>query len=112
VDRKAASIVVKDLDDISELLMELKSKHKAIPILLKQYLKLGGKLLGFNIDKDFGNVLDGLIYIDLRETEPRLLQRYMGKLEAQEFFRFHGKIEHLEKNKTNAYLPNRVNRTG
>lgn len=110
VDRKAAGIVVKDLDDISELLMELKSKHKAIPILLKQYLKLGGKLLGFNIDKDFGNVLDGLIYIDLRETEPRILQRYMGKLEAEEFFRFHGEKEHLEK--TNAYLPTRVNRTG
>jgi hypothetical protein len=50
-----------------------------VPILLKQYLKLGGKLLGFNRDPNFNNVLDGLILVDLRETPQKVLQRYMGE---------------------------------
>jgi hypothetical protein len=47
--------------------------------LLRQYLKLGRKLLGFNQDPQFGEVVDGLIVVDLAKTDPRVLERYMGK---------------------------------
>jgi hypothetical protein len=59
-----------------------------VPVLLRQYLKLGGKLLGFNLDPRFSNALDGLILVDLTRTEPRLLQRYLGKAEAAEFLEY------------------------
>ncbi len=91
VNLSEASFVVKDLAAVSELLAEIEAKQKSIPILLRQYLKLGGKLLGFNLDRNFGDVLDGLIYIDLRETEGKILERYMGRDGAQSFFRYHGK---------------------
>ena len=54
-------------------------------MLLKQYLKLGGKLLAFNVDQQFSNALDGLIVVDLVKTDPRLLDRYMGRAGAAEF---------------------------
>jgi putative hemolysin len=79
------SVVVKGLNEISELVAEIEAHEKSIPVLLRQYLRLGGKLLGFNIDKDFGNVLDGLIYIDLTETNRTLLNRYFGKEGSEKF---------------------------
>jgi hypothetical protein len=49
-------------------------------------------MLGFNIDAQFSDVVDGLIRVDLRETDHRILQRYMGQEEAQAFINYHGEI--------------------
>ncbi len=78
-DAKSMSAVVRELSDLSTLITEIEEDRKDLPILLKQYLKLGGVLLGFNIDPDFSNVLDGLILVDLAKTDRRMLERYMGK---------------------------------
>ena len=59
-----------------------------MPVLLRQYLRLGGKLLGFNVDAKFANALDGLILVDLTKTEPKLLDRYLGKAEAATILAF------------------------
>jgi hypothetical protein len=56
---------------------------------LRQYLRLGGRLLGFNVDHSFSDVLDGLMVVDLTKTEPKLLERYLGKAEAAVFLAFH-----------------------
>lgn len=80
---------IRDLDKISELIAQIESDDKGVPILLKQYLKLGGRLLGFNIDPDFNDALDGLIMVDLRNTDVRTLQKYMGREEARRFLEFH-----------------------
>ena len=77
-----------DIDDLSELVSDIEQKQTAVPILLRQYLKLGGKLLGFNVDPKFANALDGLILVDLTKTDPKLLERYLGKSEAKSFLEF------------------------
>ncbi len=71
-------VVCRDLDELSEAVSDLETGNAGVPVLLRQYLKLGGKLLGFNVDRDFSNALDGLIVVNLRETEPKLLERYLG----------------------------------
>ncbi|OGW48807.1 MAG: hypothetical protein A2078_00740 [Nitrospirae bacterium GWC2_57_9] len=81
-----------DIDDVSELVSSIENDRKGIPILLKQYLKLGGQILGFNVDPAFGNVLDGLIMVDLTRTEPKMLERYLGKEGARSFLRYHRAI--------------------
>ena len=78
-----------DLDSISEIIAQLESDQKGIPILLKQYLKLGGTLLGFNVDPDFNDALDGLIMVDLTKADNRLLQKYMGADGVQQFLAAH-----------------------
>ena len=52
-------------------------------------LLIGGKLLGFNVDRKFSNVLDGLVVVDLRQTEPAVLERYMGREGAMRFRQVH-----------------------
>jgi len=58
-------------------------------VLLRQYLKLGGRVLGFNIDPDFSQSLDCLVLVDLRRTEPRVLEKYMSEAAWQSFQRKH-----------------------
>ena len=76
-----------DLEDLADCVADLEPSRTGVPVLLRQYLKLGGKLLGFNVDPEFSNALDGLIVVDLTNTEPRLLDRYLGKAEAREFLK-------------------------
>lgn len=84
------SIVVQDIDEVSDIIADIERQPKGIPILLRQYLRLGARMLGFNIDPDFGSVLDGLIYVDMRRTDPRILAKYMGKEESRQFLAHHG----------------------
>jgi hypothetical protein len=58
---------------------------KGAPVLLRQYLKLGGRLACFNVDESFSGVVDGLIVVDLLRTEPKVLQKYMGREQAAAF---------------------------
>ena len=80
---------VLDIKDLATVVSDIEPQQAGVPILLRQYLKLGGKLLGFNLDPDFSNVLDGLILVDLTKTEPKLLERYLGTNEAAAFLAFH-----------------------
>ena len=89
-DCRAMCRALRDLDELSEPITDVESDGKGLPILLRQYAKVGGKLLGFNVDRKFSNVLDGLIVVDLRETDPAVLDRYMGRDAAQAFRKVHG----------------------
>jgi putative hemolysin len=78
-----------DLEDVSTFISEIESDQKGVPILLKQYLRLDGRLLSYNVDPDFANVLDVLIVVDLRTTSTKALQRYMGRDNLKRFRAFH-----------------------
>lgn len=81
---------LRDIEQVSQLITQIETDRKGAPVLLKQYLKLGGRMLGFNVDDQFGNALDGLIMVDLRRTERRALVRYMGEAGARRFLTHHG----------------------
>src|SRR5215469_17137637 len=89
-DCQAMCRALRDLDELSQPITDIESDGKGLPILLKQYAKVGGKLLGFNVDKKFSDVLDGLVVVDLRQTEAGVLERYMGREGAAAFRRCHG----------------------
>jgi putative hemolysin len=76
---------VERLEEVSALIRGLEPDGKDMPVLLRQYLKLNAHLLGFSIDPAFGNVLDGLVVVDLDDIEPAILARYMGRDEAAAF---------------------------
>ena len=51
---------------------------KAVPVLLRHYLSLNGRMVCFNIHSNFNNSLEGLIIVDARRTDPKTLTRFMG----------------------------------
>lgn len=78
-----------DLEELSSLVEAMEPDGKGVPILLKQYLKLGARLVGFNVDAGFGDVVDGMIVVDLLRTDERALQKYMGREQAGAFLAQH-----------------------
>jgi len=79
------STTVERVEDVSALVRSIETDGKDMPVLLRQYLKLNARLLGFSVDPSFGNVLDGLVVVDLGDVEPTILSRYMGRSEASAF---------------------------
>lgn len=90
VDPAQFSMVVRDLKEVNELISELEADGKSMPVLVRQYLKLGGQLLGFNIDPEFGDVLDGLMLFDVPAMDRAILNRYMGREKCAEYLARYG----------------------
>ncbi len=82
-----------DIDQVAGYVAEIEPDGKDIPVLLRQYLKLSGRLLAFNVDPDFSSVVDGLIMVDLLQSSPKTLRRYMGNEVAEAYFKVHGITE-------------------
>jgi putative hemolysin len=80
---------LRDLDELAEPISDVEEDGKGLPILLRQYAKVGGRLVGFNLDRKFSDVIDGLVIVDLRQTDAAVLERYMGKDGYAGFRRFH-----------------------
>ena len=88
-DSRAICSALRDLDELAESISDVEVDGKGVPVLIKQYAKVGGKLVGFNLDRKFSDVVDGLVIVDLRETDPQVLERYMGKEGYAGFRRYH-----------------------
>jgi hypothetical protein len=81
-----------DIEALSTLVADLEPDGKGAPVLLRQYLKLGGRMLGFNVDPDFGNALDCLVLVDLRKTNPQVLRKYMSDTGWERFASAHPRL--------------------
>lgn len=81
--------MVRDINDVSEIISDIEKDAKGIPILIKQYMKLGGQFLGFGMDPDFSNAIDALVLVDLVRTDPKTLERYMGRHGMESFLQYH-----------------------
>lgn len=57
-----------DMNKIDKFISEIEPDNSKMPVLLKKYLKLNAKIIGFNIDPKFNDALDGLIVLDLFEV--------------------------------------------
>lgn len=90
---KLSSDVPAELLSVQHLnsrIAELEPDGKGLPTLVKEYIKLGGRFLGFSVDPHFGNALDGLVTVDLLQTEERLLNLFMGPEAHAAFKHAHG----------------------
>ncbi len=88
-ERRVLSRVVARLEDVEALVRECEAGRRGVPVLLRQYLKLGARLLGFNVDPAFGDCIDGLFCADLLRVDRAILDRYMGPEAAEAFLRCH-----------------------
>jgi len=75
--------------DLHRAVAALEPDGKGLPVLVREYLKLGGRFVAASLDPGFGNVLDALVVVDLVAAERRLLEFYLGRDEAARFLSFH-----------------------
>ncbi len=78
------------VDELSDWISEIEPDGKGVPVLLRHYLKLGGKVASFNVDPQFSDVVDALIFVDVTRIDHRILARLMGKDCASSYLAYHG----------------------
>jgi putative hemolysin len=66
---------LKGLDD---LISDIETSHMKIPVMLRQYIALNGKIICFNIDPKFSDSLDGFLVVDLDKIPLGILEK-LGK---------------------------------
>jgi len=92
------------LEEISAVISGVEPDGKGVPVLVKHYLKLRGSFVGFAVDPDFNNALDGLIVVDIRNMEGRQLLQYFGESGRERIISARGKSEDAEiKSKKSRY---------
>ncbi len=79
------------LDEVNRLVSAWEPDRKGVPVLLRHYLKLGGRVLAFNVDAAFAHALDTLMVLDLPAVERSLLARYFGDQEAARYLAHHAR---------------------
>lgn len=68
VDRNNTDILLESkesLKDLDQLISDIEQTSMKIPVLLRQYLGLNGKIICFNIDPKFSDSLDGFLVVDI-----------------------------------------------
>lgn len=56
---------VLDINHLELLIKDIETPATRIPVLLKKYLQMGGKIAAFNVDPAFNNSLDGFLVLDI-----------------------------------------------
>ena len=80
---------IESVDALDAALMGLEMNGKGMPVLLRQYLKLGARVIAFNVDAAFGHSIDVLVAVDLLGTDPKVLTKYMGHANAERYRSLH-----------------------
>jgi putative hemolysin len=86
--RRAVAVAARSFEDVDELIAEIEPNLRSAPVLLRQYLNLNGRIIAFNVDRDFGNVIDALTVIDMTKVAPAILVRYFGREQAAQYLRW------------------------
>jgi putative hemolysin len=74
---------------LADLLGTLEDDEKGVPVLLRQYLKLGGRILGFNVDPAFSNAIDGMLVVDLLKSDRAILAKYFTEVGVERLHAHH-----------------------
>lgn len=70
----------KSVELIDKLIKDIEPQG-GIPVLIKKYLQLGGKILSFNVDKEFNNSLDAFIHVDITTIPKSTLEMLAKELD-------------------------------
>lgn len=67
-----SDILIQNMDGeigkLDNFIEEIEPEHFRIPVLMKKYIKQNARIISFNVDPKFSDVLDGLMILDLKEV--------------------------------------------
>ena len=80
IDRKIfLDLAERDINKIERIIMDIEPGYR-IPVLLRKYLEINGRIIGFNIDPKFNDCLDGLIMVDIYNAPSEFIQSLSREL--------------------------------
>jgi putative hemolysin len=71
---------INNLTHLDNLIADIETSGARIPVLLKKYLSMGGRIASFNVDPAFNNSLDGFLVLDLADIPKETIQSLSKEL--------------------------------
>lgn len=78
------------IDMLDKLVRDVDEEHMPVPILIKKYIGLNGRVLSFNVDPAFNNTLDALLLVDINKIPTdslEMLGKELNKPEVMKRFK-------------------------
>jgi hypothetical protein len=81
-----------DISILDKMIGDIEPTSDKLPILLKKYISLNAKIIGFNIDPKFNMCLDGLLILDIFDIPMKTIEslskevndeRILGRFSAE-----------------------------
>lgn len=63
-----------DINKLDRFIADYEITSDKLPVLLKKYISLNAKIVGFNIDPNFNDCLDGLLVLDLFDVPMNVIE--------------------------------------
>ena len=63
-----------DIEILDKTVADLEEQNIGLPVLLKKYIQLNARILGFNVDPAFNDSIDGLIFLDVFNIPMQVLE--------------------------------------
>lgn len=82
-------------EEIDKLIRDVEPSGLGMPVLMKKYLQLGGRVMGFNIDPRLDDALDVLLILDLCDVPAdkiELVAREFPEIDVLQRFRLAGNM--------------------
>jgi hypothetical protein len=79
--RRTLASTVENLPDfelLSSAIRDVEPDSKGLPVLLRQYMKTGGKVACVGLDPAFGNCLDALVVTQVSQIPKQTMRRLLG----------------------------------
>lgn len=72
-----------DLNKFDKLIDELEPNMLRLPVLIKKYVKQNAKVIAFNVDPNFNDAIDGLMYIRVSDIPDSTVQPVLDDIQAE-----------------------------
>lgn len=63
-----------DMKKLDRIIADIEPEGNAVPVLLKKYLQLNARIIGFNSDPKFNDALDGFVVLDLSKVPEKTIE--------------------------------------
>ncbi len=84
IDAPIDPALIEKMDNITlidKIVSDIEKDERCIPVLIKKYLQLGGRIIGYNVDHDFCDALDALMVFDIEQANEQKLQMVTRELD-------------------------------
>ncbi|QTV06549.1 GNAT family N-acyltransferase [Faecalibacter bovis] len=72
-----------DLNKFDKLIDELEPNMLRLPVLIKKYVKQNAKVIAFNVDPNFNDAIDGLMYIRVSDIPDSTVKPVLEDIQAE-----------------------------
>ncbi len=72
-----------DINKLDKLIDELEPNYLRLPVLIKQYIRQNAKIIGFNVDPEFNNSVDALMYIRITDIPEKTIKPLIEEYEKE-----------------------------